>query len=138
MSSMALSNNPAWRGGKTVTPNGYVLVKQPTHPHADVRGYVYEHRLVAESKLGRYLLPTEQVHHIDGNKSNNDPRNLEVTSSIEHRRKHAKRDDLRPISGENPISVCACGCGEELPKYDDKNRPRKFVHGHNRRNQCTR
>lgn len=37
-----------------------------------------EHRIVMEWHLGRKLLPTERVHHIDGNKLNNDPSNLEI------------------------------------------------------------
>jgi hypothetical protein len=28
---------------------------------------------------------------------------------------------------------CACGCGQKLPARDRKGRPRKFIHGHNRR-----
>lgn len=40
------SDNPNWKGGRTVTEHGYVLLKRPDHPDADVRGYVYEHRLV--------------------------------------------------------------------------------------------
>lgn len=41
----------------------------------------HTHRVVAEEKLGRPLFPGEIVHHIDGNKRNNDPENLAVLSS---------------------------------------------------------
>jgi hypothetical protein len=37
-----------------------------------------EHRLVMERVLGRYLLATEVVHHLDGNRGNNAPENLGV------------------------------------------------------------
>lgn len=48
------------------------------------------HRTVAEQKIGRPLKPGEVVHHIDGNKENNDPENLIVISSqAEHARLHA-------------------------------------------------
>ena len=43
----------------------------PEHPRADASGVVYEHVLVAEQKLCRYLKPEEAVHHIDENKRKN-------------------------------------------------------------------
>lgn len=38
----------------------------------------YVHMLVMEAKLGRELLSNETVDHIDGNRLNNDWRNLRV------------------------------------------------------------
>lgn len=70
--------NPAWKGGRYYDDDGYVLIYAPDHPHATKDGRVREHRLVAEKKLGRYLLPTEVVDHRDGVKDNNRPSNLRV------------------------------------------------------------
>ena len=53
----------------------------PDHPlysMADPRGYQYEHRVVLAEILGRPLRPDEQVHHKDGDPSNNDPSNLQL------------------------------------------------------------
>lgn len=66
----------------------YKAVIIPSHPYADKRGRVGLHRYIVEQKIGRYLLPTEVIHHIDGNVDNNDPLNLEITNSSEHSRKH--------------------------------------------------
>lgn len=67
---------------------GYVYIKAPDHPHAQQNGYVAEHRLVAERKIGRYLRPDEIVHHRNGDGGDNSPENLEVMSQAEHARIH--------------------------------------------------
>src|ERR1700682_45731 len=70
-----------WKGGRTIDKSGYVLVWNPDHPQANHAGYVREHRLVAEEILGRFLTRDEVVHHKDGDRSNNDPENLQVFDS---------------------------------------------------------
>ncbi len=112
-----------------VKSNGYYAVYIPEHPYAFGRGYVYEHRLVVEKQIGRHLMPSEIVHHKDGNKRNNHPDNLELFSSIaehksEHRTNHSK---IKRLPGEHNVTVeCACGCGEKLPKYDKYGREKKY------------
>ena len=46
-------------------------------------------RRVAEAMIGRPLLSSEDVHHIDGNPENNTPENLRVMDKREHLRFHA-------------------------------------------------
>lgn len=83
------SGNPSFSGGRHTLANGYIVVLAPSDPEADSRGYVYEHRLVARGILGRPLVGGEVVHHIDGDKTNNAPDNLQVfTSQSEHMRHH--------------------------------------------------
>ena len=70
--------------GRRVDLDGYVLVTAPLdHPYSRLRknrfaGIMFEHRLVLEQKLGRYLLPEEVVDHIDGLTLHNDPSNLRL------------------------------------------------------------
>lgn len=125
--------NPNWKGGRFVASNGYVLIRCPGHHLADVRGYAYEHRLVASRKIGRMLLPLEQVHHVNGNKQDNRPENLEVVLGVaEHQIKHRKKDKGLRVPGQaNPIITCACGCGAELETFDRAGRPRRYISGHN-------
>ncbi len=76
------ADNPAWKGGVYIDPrSGYRFRRVPNHPYAERNGYYQEHRLVVEQHLGRFLLPSEVVHHKDGNPANNDIGNLEVFAS---------------------------------------------------------
>lgn len=126
--------NGNWKGGRTVASNGYVLIRVGADHHlADVRGYAYEHRIVAEQKLGRRLLPGELVHHKNEIKTDNRPENIEVQPTrAHHHAEHRKLErGLREPGTANPIVTCACGCGARFRKYDRSNRPRRFVTGHN-------
>lgn len=80
--------NPGWHGGRNIRSNGYVEIYAPAHPNANVRKYVYEHQLVMEQHIGRPLRPGEVVHHIDGDKTNNDIKNLMLLSNEDHAKLH--------------------------------------------------
>lgn len=67
----------------------YRLIYIPEHPNASLKGYLREHRLVMEKKIGRYLRDDEVVHHIDENTLNNDITNLTIFTVKEHCRLHA-------------------------------------------------
>jgi hypothetical protein len=54
------------------------MVWTPGHPRASTWNYVFEHILVMEELLGRHLLPSESVHHLNGVRDDNRPENLEL------------------------------------------------------------
>lgn|SRR3990167_9995242 len=70
---------------------GYVYIYSPYHPRviSHNKKYVFEHILVMEKKLGRFLRPNEVIHHIDGNVSNNSINNLKLfCNHSEHLKYH--------------------------------------------------
>jgi len=76
-----------WRTKQT---NGYVRIIMRNEDGKNY--YRYEHCMVAEDKMGRELRHKEVVHHIDGDKSNNNPDNLMVfPSNGEHIKFHKNR-----------------------------------------------
>lgn len=81
-------NHYAWKGGKHAN-KGYVYcwlaIDDPFRSMAKKNGSIAEHRLVMAKALGRLLKDHETVHHIDGDKQNNDLANLQLRSSAHGR-----------------------------------------------------
>ena len=69
------------RKPRLITKNGYVLLSKKGHYTAQVTGYIFEHRLIMENHLGRYLRPEEVVHHINGIRTDNRIKNLMLFKS---------------------------------------------------------
>ena len=82
------ASHPMWKGGSFIK-NGYVYQYCPTHPYAVANRYVMQHRLVMESKLGRFLDREEIVHHINAILSDNRIENLMLFKNhSEHAQHH--------------------------------------------------
>jgi hypothetical protein len=94
------AKNPLNKGYRIIHC-GYYWVLAPNHPFACHNGRIREHRLIAEQHYlteensveingKRYLSLEYDVHHIDGNKLNNDYKNLMVVTRSEHMKIHQK------------------------------------------------
>ena len=79
------------QGSGTKTSKGYITI-----------ACKYQHRIIAENVLGKKLPKGSQVHHVDGDKTNNANSNLVICPnagyhSLLHKRARAyDRGELRP------------------------------------------
>jgi len=91
-------NNYHWKGGRCVDSRGYIQINSSTVAEEDRKYFndncldtvdgrhnrCPEHRFVMSKYLGRKLLKTEHVHHINGNKQDNRIENLELINPHDH------------------------------------------------------
>jgi len=78
-----------WKGGRYVGTDGYVMVlvkSGSTNRKSGWDNYKKEHVVLIEKQLGRKIRKNECIHHIDGNKQNNNLDNLVVIKSNKHHR----------------------------------------------------
>lgn len=95
---LTMENHGSWKGGRSKTEGGYILVKSDDYPTMQNRaGYILEHRLVMAKYLERPLEKIETVHHIDGDKENNNIVNLQ----------------LRVGHHGNGVAYCCSICGSD-------------------------
>jgi hypothetical protein len=87
-------DNPAWRGGRVIDQDGYVRIRMKDHPRSWGIGYVYEHILVMEKKIGREVPKDMHVHHINEVKHDNRPENLALLTPSEHNAVHRRQTNL--------------------------------------------
>ena len=52
-------NHWRWKGGRFEEKRGYILVLKPEHPFCNKNGYIFEHRIVIEEYIKRFLQPTD-------------------------------------------------------------------------------
>lgn len=97
--------NNNYHKGYKITASGYKKIRvNYDHPKKDSSGYVHEHVLVMEQKLGRYLKEDEVVHHIDRNRLNNSIENLQLMNKSDHKCMHS-REDRKKIDVEKAAKM---------------------------------
>ena len=90
----------------------------PGHPLASKNGLVYEHRYVMWQSIGRMFKDDECVHHIDGDRANNNLDNLQLMTNSEHTLLHKK-------SGDNLINHVCSVCGKSFSLNETASMRRK-------------
>ncbi len=74
-------NHHAWSGGRYISGAGYVRVQIEQHPRRSSAGYIFEHILVVEKALGRYLPKGAVIHHANGRRAQNNNKNIVLCES---------------------------------------------------------
>jgi len=104
--SMRNKANQQPTGARRNNCKGYVEVKTEY-------GWVFEHRLVYEKASGRKLLPTEIIHHLNGDITDNRIENLAVMLAGAHTQHH-KRGTI--LKAETKAKLSAAKIGKPSPK----------------------
>lgn len=99
---------------------GYLYFMDQSHPLSDKKGRVWHHRHVASEKIGRLVRADEIVHHLDENRSNNDPDNLEVMTNTEHARRHAAEKGFCSVAAK--CEVCGTEYTIKQSIYNQRNK----------------
>lgn len=76
--------HPSWKGGRVDDSYGYIQIKNREHPRANKQGYVREHIIIWENYHRRRLPKGWLIHHLNGIKDDNRPKNLVAMKAGEH------------------------------------------------------
>jgi hypothetical protein len=103
-----------WKGGRVVTPYGYVLVFV-----GGQKRYTFEHELIAEQALGHPLPASAVIHHVNEIKTDNRGANLVMCQDdAYHVELHRKLRVLR--AGGDPWRdrlCCTCRMPRPAPLF---------------------
>lgn len=98
------------KGGRLLKRTGYVEVATGVRAGSAAVRYIREHIIVAERAIGKRLPLGAVVHHIDGDKANNEPSNLLICeSSAYHTLLHRRLRAYRATGNPNSRRCIFCG-----------------------------
>jgi hypothetical protein len=101
--------------------NGYkeISAKDCLYTRPKSNGMAYEHREMGARKIGRELKDEEVVHHIDEDRSNNNPENLIIFATSADHTAHHKGASLIPLGdgtfkSQPQLAPNLCSCGMSI------------------------
>lgn len=99
--------NPNYKTGRYKDSQGYWHVLMPGYFSSNNDNYVREHIYVFQEKNKCCMLPWGDVHHIDSNKDNNMPWNIQGMMNKAHHRLHMIGNEFgKKIEFDRKCSVC--------------------------------
>ena len=103
-----------WKGGEHKTYDGYMIIWNPIHPCADIRGYIKRARLVMEKHLETILPKTSVFHHNNHIRTDDRPENITIfKSQSEHAKFHQDENAFLACGNKHFRKCWIC------KKYDD-------------------
>jgi len=72
-----------WKGGRR-KQSGYIMIYNKNYPHKSKRKYIFEHRIIWEQYHNKKLSKNMVIHHLNGIKDDNRPKNLVAMKNGEH------------------------------------------------------
>lgn len=129
-----------WKGGRVETANGYIMIHNPRHPRANVKGYVPEQILIIERVLGKILPPKSLGHHFNRNKKDNTNGNLVACEdNVYHMILHSRQKALRECGNPNyfkcgichkydsPLNLISNGSGHKHKSCEKQYRHQRYL-----------
>ena len=124
--------SPLHKGAEIINSNGYIKIYKPDHPLCDKNGRILKHRYIAEKYIAtenqkvsingiKVLNSDLDVHHIDGNKLNNDISNLLVLTKQEHAMIHQNEKHKNSC-----ITKKCLNCGNDFKTIKARKETAKF------------
>lgn len=93
---LSRENSSSWKGGTYISSDGYKMIYvNNDDKKIKWNNYRKEHLVIIEQEIKRDIKKGEVVHHVDCDKLNNSPTNLDLLSSEkEHRQSHLSLEQI--------------------------------------------